>query len=131
LTIRVLPELQVALDAMPSSDAMTFLLTEHGRPFASSAAFGNKFADWCDAAGLEPVLCADGKIRNYRAHGPRKAACKQLAHAGCTGPEIMAISGHSALCQVQVYLNEVEQDRLAEAAMLKSTAGSKGAQTGD
>ena len=43
LTIRVLPELQAALDAMPHSDALTFLLTEYGRPFASSAAFGNKF----------------------------------------------------------------------------------------
>ena len=55
LTIRVLPELQAALDAMPHSDALTFLLTDYGRPFASAAAFGNKFADWCNAAGLEPV----------------------------------------------------------------------------
>jgi hypothetical protein len=67
---------------------------DHGRPFASAAAFGNKFADWCNAAQLEPVVCADGKVRNYRAHGLRKAACMQLAHAGCTGPEIMAVSGH-------------------------------------
>ena len=85
LTIRVMPELQAALDAMPRSDALTFLLTEYGRPFKSAAAFGNKFADWCNAAGLEPVMCDDGKTRNYRAHGLRKAACKQLAHAGCTG----------------------------------------------
>ena len=52
-TIRVMPELQAGLDAMPSSDALTFLLTDHGRPFKSAAAFGNKFADWCRAAGLE------------------------------------------------------------------------------
>jgi integrase/recombinase XerD len=127
LTIRVLPELQAALDAMPHSDVLTFLLTEYGRPFASAAAFGNKFADWCTAAGLEPVLCDDGKVRNYRAHGLRKAACRQLAHAGCTGPEIMAVSGHATLSEVQVYLNEVEQDRLAEAAMIKR-AGSNRAQ---
>ena len=57
LRIRVMPELQAALDAMPHSDALTFLLTEHGRPFKSAAAFGNKFADWCTAAGLEPKLC--------------------------------------------------------------------------
>ena len=49
LTIRVLPELQAALDAMPHSDALTFLLTEYGRPFKSAAAFGNQFADWCEA----------------------------------------------------------------------------------
>jgi integrase/recombinase XerD len=131
LTIRVLPELQAALDAMPHSDALTFLLTEYGRPFASAAAFGNKFADWCDAAGLEPVLCDDGKVRNYRAHGLRKAACRQLAHAGCTGPEIMAVSGHATLSEVQVYLNEVEQDRLADAAMTKRAAGSNRAQMSD
>jgi hypothetical protein len=40
----------------------------------------------------------------------------------------MAVSGHSALSQVQVYLDAVEQHRLAEAAMLKRSAGSKGAQ---
>jgi integrase/recombinase XerD len=68
---------------------------------------------------LKPVLCEDGKVRSYRAHGLRKAACKALAHAGCTGPEIMAVSGHSSLAQVQVYLDGVEQDRMAEAAMAK------------
>jgi integrase/recombinase XerD len=131
LTIRILPDLQAALDAMPQSDALTFLLTELGRPFASAAAFGNKFADWCDLAGLEPVVCDDGKMRNYRAHGLRKAACKQLAHAGCTAPEIMAISGHASLAEVQKYISAVEQDRLAEAAMVKRAAGSKRAQTDD
>ncbi len=131
LTIRVLPELQAALDAMPHRDALTFLLTDYGRPFASPAAFGNKFADWCDAAKLEPVLCDDGKVRNYRAHGLRKAACKQLAHAGCTAPEIMAVSGHASLAEVQKYISAVEQDRLAEAAMVKRAARSNRAQTGD
>jgi integrase len=128
LTIRVMPELQAALDALPQSDALTFLLTERGEPFRSAAAFGNRFADWCRAARLQPVLCDDGRIRNYRAHGLRKAACKALAHSGCTGPEIMAVSGHSTLAQVQVYLDGVEQEHMAEAAMIKRAAGSKRAQ---
>jgi integrase/recombinase XerD len=123
LTIRVLPELQAALDAMPHSDALAFLLTDYGRPFASSAAFGNKFADWCNLAGLEPVVCEDGKTRNYRAHGLRKAALNQLVHAGCTAPEIMAVSGHASLAEVQKYISAVEQDRLAEAAMVKRATG--------
>ena len=130
LTIRVLPELQAALDAMPKSDALTFLLTDYGQPFKSAAAFGNKFADWCDGAGLEPVLCPDGKVRNYRAHGLRKAACRQLAEAGCGAPEIMAVSGHSTLAEAQRYIADVEQERLAEAAMVKR-AGSKRAQASD
>jgi integrase len=130
LTIRVLPELQAALDAMPQSDAMTFLLNDYGRPFASAAAFGNKFADWCRAAGLKPVLCDDGRVRNYRAHGLRKSACKQLAHAGCTGPEIMAVSGHATLAQVQVYIDEVEQERMAASAMDKRSAAEAKTATG-
>jgi hypothetical protein len=56
-------ELQAALDAMPKEargdGVLTLLVNDYGRPFASAAAFGNKFADWCAAAGLKPVLCDD------------------------------------------------------------------------
>jgi integrase/recombinase XerD len=123
LTIRIMPELQAALDAMPkearAEGVLMFLVNDYGRPFASSAAFGNKFADWCVAAGLKPVLCDDGRTRNYRAHGLRKAALRTLAHAGCTGVELMSVSGHSSLDQVQEYLDEVDQERAAEAGMVK------------
>jgi integrase/recombinase XerD len=60
-----------------------------------------------------------GRTRNYRAHGLRKAALRALAHAGATGVELMAVSGHSSLDQVQVYINEVDQERAADAAMTK------------
>ena len=123
LSIPILPELQRAIDATPTrDDALTFLVTDHGRPFASAAAFGNKFADWCREAGLPNVTGEDGRTRSYRAHGLRKAACKALAQAGCTGPEIMAVSGHGSLAQVQVYIDEVEQDRMAQSAIGKLTA---------
>ena len=123
LQIKILPELQAALDAMPSAtSSLAFLLNDYGRPFASAPAFGNRFADWCKQAGLEPVLCPDGRMRTYRIHGLRKAACTALAHAGCTGPQIMAISGHSSLAQVQVYIEGAEQDRMADAAIEKLQA---------
>ena len=54
-----------------------------------------------------------------RPHGLRKSACKAFAHAGCTAPEIMEVSGHSSLAQVQIYIEEVEQERMAEAAISK------------
>jgi integrase/recombinase XerD len=92
------------------------------RPFASAAAFGNKFADYCTAAGLKPVQCDDGKIRNYRAHGLRKAALRALAHAGCSGSQMMHVSGHNSLAQLQEYLDEVEQEHQADAAMDKLMA---------
>lgn len=123
LKIGMLPELQAALEALPkqarAGEVLTFLVTDYGKPFASAAAFGNKFADWCKAAGLKPVLCADGRMRNYRAHGLRKAALRILAHAGATGVELMAVSGHSSLKQLQEYLDEVDQERAADAAFMK------------
>jgi len=124
LTVPVMSELAVAINALPASNELTFLLTAHGRPFASAAAFGNRFADWCRQAGLKPVRCPDGKMRDYRAHGLRKAACTQLAEAGATAPEIMAVSGHVTLAEAQKYVSAVEQKKMAKAAMAKRAAGS-------
>src|SRR5262249_32270786 len=89
-------------------------VTDNGRPFASPAAFGKQVCRLCIDADLKPVLCDDGRTR--------EAACKQLAHAGCSAPEIMAVSGHNTLSQVQVYIDEVEQERMATAAMVKLAA---------
>jgi len=130
LSVRIMPELHAALDAMPATDSLTFLVNEYGKPFASAAAFGNRFADWCDDAKLPAVECEDGRTRNYRAHGLRKAALRALAHAGCTAPEIMAVSGHATLTQVQVYIEEAEQDRMADAAMKKRMAAGTETATG-
>lgn len=127
LKITMLPSLQAAIDAMPKPERGTelplaYLTNDYGKSFASAGAFGNKFADWCDAAGLKPVLCDDGRVRNYRAHGLRKAALRALAHAGCTGVELMHVSGHSSLKQLQEYLEEVEQELMADSAMSKLVA---------
>ncbi|MGY4435249.1 hypothetical protein ACVWWO_007726 [Bradyrhizobium sp. F1.13.1] len=73
LKIGMMPELRAALESLPkearADGVLTFLFTDYGKPFASAAAFGNNFADWCKAAGLKSVLCADGQTRNYRTHG--------------------------------------------------------------
>jgi integrase/recombinase XerD len=121
LKVKVLPELQAALDAMARSDknVLTFLTTHHGKAFASAAAFGNKFAGWCRAAGLRPVRCDDGKIRSYRAHGLRKASLLAYAHAGATDQELMQLSGHSDQRQLRVYLAEVDQEQMADSAVDK------------
>jgi integrase len=67
-------------------------------------------------------MCDDGRIRNFRAHGLRKAALRTLAHAGCTGIELMHVSGHSSLKQLQEYLEEVEQELTAASAISKLVA---------
>ena len=46
------------------------------------------------------------------------------------GPEIMAVSGHSTLAQVQVYIDEVEQERMAASAMDKRSAAEAKTATG-
>lgn len=125
LSVKASQEFLAALEAMPKSDALTFLTTDYGRPFKSAAALGNKFADWCRVAGLKPLMCDDGRVRSHRLHGLRKAALTKLAHDGCTGPELLAVSGHSSLQQVEPYIQEANQARLADSAMAKSARKSR------
>jgi integrase len=122
LKVRVMPSLQADLDAMPKPERgvelpLAFLTNENGKSFASPDSFGLRFAKWCDEAGLKPVTCDDGVTRNYRAHGLRKAALTAAAHAGCTLHELMALSGHASPTELQKYLEEVEQERMADAAI--------------
>jgi hypothetical protein len=108
--------------ALQRAPTMAFLVNDYGKPFASAAVFGNKFADWGDDAVLPEVECDHGRVRNFRAHGLRKPACRRLAHADCSASEIMAVSGHATLAQLQACLDEVENDCMADAAMAKLVA---------
>ena len=107
LTLPVLPELQITLDATPSGH-LTFLTTARGTPFS-----GHAFSDWfrqvCDAAGL----------RGFSAHGLRKSGCRRLAEAGCTAHEIAAWSGQKTLSMVAHYTRSVDQAAMARAAAIK------------
>jgi integrase len=106
LAIPVHPKLGECLLLLPRPHSLTFLLTDKGAPF-TPAGFGNAFREWCDEAGLPK--CSS--------HGLRKAACVRLAEAGCSAPEIAAISGHKSLREVQRYIEEANQAKLAKAAM--------------
>jgi integrase len=86
---------------------LAFLVTSAGGIF-SSGGFSDQFRAWCDEAGL-PKHCSP--------HGLRKAACRRLAETGCSAPQIAAISGHKTLKEVQRYIEEADQERLARAAM--------------
>ncbi len=131
LTIPILPNLQEVLDATPSGgDALAFLTNDYSRPFASAAAFGNKFADWCVAAGLKRVECDDGRVRNFRAHGLRKAALYTLYKAGGTVAELQALGGHGSIAELQKYIQEIEQDEQAVSGMAKVAAAQAKARTG-
>jgi integrase len=103
--IPILPELQVAIDAMPKT-GLTFLVTEHGKPF-TAAGFGNWFRYVCKQAGV---------AKNLSAHGLRKAGATRLAEHGCTDHEIMAWGGWKTLKEVQRYTKEANRKRLAKQA---------------
>lgn len=100
-------ELLPTLEALPRTN-LTFLITDYGRPYTREG-FGNRMRKWCDAAGLS----------GCSAHGLRKAAATRLANAGCTPHEIMAITGHKSLSEVERYTREADKKRNAEVAILK------------
>jgi integrase len=107
LFIPVLPELRAIIDATPSRH-LTFLTTKFGQPFTPPG-FGNWFRDQCNAAGLP----------HCSFHGLRKAAARRLAEHGCTSLEIMAITGHATLKEVERYTQAANRKRLARSAMEK------------
>ena len=102
------PELIAILNASKTG-GLAFLETEFGKPF-TPAGFGKWFGEKAREAGLPP---------GYNGHGLRKACLRRLAEAGCTTKEIMAISGHSNIEEVETYVREAEQKLLARAAMAK------------
>jgi len=113
LSIPIHSRLRAVLDATQPHN-MTFLTTREGKPF-TAAGFTNWFHECCNDAGLPKGLSA---------HGLRKAACRRLAEAGCTAHEIMAISGHASLREVQRYCAAADQARMARLAIEKISAKS-------
>jgi integrase len=106
--IPISPELQAACDAMPKAH-LTYIVTAYGKP-RSKYALGNDFAKWATEADL-PAYC--------RLHGLKKGGMRRLAEAGNTTHELMAISGHKTLSEVQRYTDDADRKRLAESGMAK------------
>jgi integrase len=112
LLIPLHPALRAAIEATPSGH-LTFLATAFGKARTANG-FSTWFRECCNAAGL-----ANGTS----AHGLRKAACRRLAEAGCSAKEIMAISGHASLHEVERYTKAVDQEHMARAAMKRLGGG--------
>jgi integrase/recombinase XerD len=87
---------------------MTLLITEYGKPFTANG-FGNKFKDWRSQADLP----------HCSAHGVRKSTSTALAEAGATPHEIMAITGHQTLEEVERYTTAFSRQKTADTAMAK------------
>ena len=55
-------------------------------------------------------------------HGLRKAFTTRLVHAGALPHEIMSLTGHKSLAEVQRYSEKVRKNDLAHSGMDKLTA---------
>jgi integrase len=102
--------------AAAAREHVTILNTAFGKPFTVDG-FSGFMRDAIAEAGL-PLEC--------QPHGLRKAAGRRLAEAGCSAREIMSILGHKTLAEAERYTRDADQEKLAEAAILRLEAGRKG-----
>jgi len=88
---------------------LNLIVTAYGAA-RSEKAFTNWIIEAARDAGLPP---------HRSPHGLRKAACRTLAEAGCTALEIMSITGHTNIKEIETYCAAVNKKRLAQAAITK------------
>jgi integrase len=105
--IPVLPELQRIIDATPEKGDLTFLVSDHSRAWANGDSFGNRFRDWCQAAGLS----------HCSPHGLRKAGASIAAENGATESQLMAIYGWTDPKMPALYTRQANRRKLAADAM--------------
>lgn len=106
VSIPVHPDLAEVLANCPVD--RPFLATAYGKS-RSPDGLGNLMREWCDKADLPE--CS--------AHGLRKACARRLAEAGATAHEIMAVTGHKTLAEVQRYTETAMREGLADSAHAK------------
>jgi integrase len=76
------------------------------------------FADRCDEASLPTKTRQSGKVvRLCTPHGMRKRCLTDLAELGKTIHEIMSISGHLTMKEVERYTRMADRARNARSAM--------------
>lgn len=114
LIITVPYELKLELDAWRSAPVGKLILTnKFGRPWQAS--------NLSKQLG-ETLAKIDGFPPHRNIHGLRKLAAANLAQAGCTLHEIAAITGHKSLAMIQLYTASVDQERLANSAVVRLAA---------
>lgn len=100
------PPLLKAIEATQTGE-LTFLITEHGKPFAP-AGFGNWFRDRCNEAGLP----------HCSIHGLRKALTRRAADLGLSQQQLKALGQWAGDSEVAVYAADADQKMMADAAVL-------------
>jgi len=106
LWIALHPDLRVTLDAGPVG-GLYFIETAYGTPRSVKG-----FYNWMKAASRE-AGCDD----DLSPHGLRKAACTWLIDMGATAAQACAVTGHKSVQEMERYIQERNQVRLADAAI--------------
>ena len=106
VSIPVHPDLAEVIAGLPLD--RPFLATAYGKG-RSPDGLGNIMRQWCDAAGLS----------DCSAHGLRKACARRLAEAGATAHEIMSVTGHRTLAEVERYTATALREGMADSAFSK------------
>ncbi|WP_158530139.1 site-specific integrase [Paracoccus sediminilitoris] len=109
ISIPVHPDLAAVLADLAKN--RPYLATAYGKG-RSPNGLGNLMREWCNAADLPECT----------AHGLRKACARRLAEAGATAHEIMSVTGHKTLAEVQHYTKAALREGLADSAVAKLLA---------
>ncbi len=113
ISLPIHPELEKVLESL-SKDSFTFLETAYGKARTANG-LGNAMRTWCN----------DANLPNCAAHGLRKACARRLAEAGATPNQIMAVTGHKTLSEVERYTQAASREDMADSAMSKLPQGAK------
>jgi integrase len=107
VTIPCHKRLRSILSALPRHSE--FILTgERGAPYKADS-YAERVRNQLHTIG----------IKGYSVHGLRKNAAVALSQAGCSVPEIMAITGHRSATMALHYSKRAERKRLARSAIDK------------
>lgn len=106
LYIPILPAFARAIEAGPVGE-MSFIRSQYNRPMTKES-LGNKFREWCDAAGVKKS-----------AHGIRKLAATVIADNGASEQELQALFGWTTNTMSAVYTREANRKRQSLQAAFK------------
>ena len=101
--VPIAPTLRKIIDASPTGEIYYLVQERADRPYRKES-LGNRFKEWSLAAGLP----------HCSLHGLRKAGVVRLIQENLTPHQIMAISGHRTLKEIDRYAREYLRQEAAE-----------------
>lgn len=120
--VPILPELAHMLDESPKGATVYVLSEETGQPYKADN-FRHVFAEIRAAAGIDEIARQYGIEGGLLFMDLRRTAVVHLARAGCSVPEIAAITGHSVSRTVSILEVYLPRDsEMAAAAIAKLDA---------